>query len=128
MKEVAAFGAGGDGDLSGLLREAESWLDSLAGVLGELEEARLEGADSTGTVRAEVSGAGRLLGLTIDPRRLRDLDHVELAEAVREAIVAAHVAMGERLVEMADGLASPAAPTSGGDPLDSYVQNVLRGD
>ncbi|MEV0591872.1 YbaB/EbfC family nucleoid-associated protein [Nonomuraea cavernae] len=125
MKEVTAFGQGGEGDLPGLLREVESWLGSLTGALEEMREVRLEGTDSTGVVRAEVSGVGRLVGLSIDPRGLRDLDHVELAEAVRAAIVAAHLAMGERLTEVTGGL---AGPTSGDDPLDSHVRNVLRGD
>ncbi|GGO83002.1 YbaB/EbfC family nucleoid-associated protein [Nonomuraea cavernae] len=125
MRELDIFGAGGEGNLSGLLREVGSLLDSLTGALDEMSEARLEGTDSTGAVRAEVSGVGRLLGLSIDPRGLRDLDHVQLAEAVGEAIAAAHVAMGERMTEVTEGL---AAPTTGDDPLDSYIQQVLRGD
>ncbi|WP_162794999.1 YbaB/EbfC family nucleoid-associated protein [Nonomuraea lactucae] len=129
MKHAGAFGAGREGDLSGLLREVNGWVGSLAEALGELKEETVEGADPTGAVRAGVSGTGRLRALSIDPRGLRDLDHVELAEAVQAAIVAAHLAMGERLTELVRGLpGGPDDAGDGGDPLDSFVRHVLRGE
>ncbi|MDF2711913.1 MAG: hypothetical protein K0R62_7565 [Nonomuraea muscovyensis] len=129
MRHVDAFGTGREGDLSGLLAEAGRWAGSLAGALGELEEQRLAGADPSGAVRAEVSGTGRLRALTIDPRGLRDLDHDQLAQAVQEAIVAAHQAMGDRLTEVVEELAGPAAAAGGGeDPLEAHVRDLLRGE
>ena len=35
---------------------------------------------------ATVSGSGRLLRVAIDPRAMRDLDHVEIGQAVHQAI------------------------------------------
>ncbi|TMR96940.1 YbaB/EbfC family nucleoid-associated protein [Nonomuraea basaltis] len=127
MTEINAFAEGREGDVTKLLREVNGWTDALNRTLEELAQERLEGMDGTGAVRARVSGAGgRLLGLTIDPRTMRNLDHVELAQAVMEAVTAARAAMGDRLTEFTTGLGVPAAPESGADPLAPHVQRVLR--
>jgi DNA-binding protein YbaB len=132
MRHVEAFAGGRQDDVDGLLRETDGWARTLAGALGELEEERLAGADPSEVVRAEVSGTGRLRGLSIDPRRLRDLDHVQLAQAVCEAIAAAHLAMGERLTQVVQDLRGQAPDTAGtegaADPLDGHIRNVLRGE
>ncbi|GAA2356586.1 YbaB/EbfC family nucleoid-associated protein [Nonomuraea africana] len=126
MKQVNSFHDGREGDLGGLLREVGEWTGALAGALRDLAEERLSGSDSAEVVRAEVSGEGRLLGLSIDPRGLRDLDHVQLSEAVQEAIVVARIAMGGRLTEVMAELAGPAASAeTGRDPLEPYIKGVL---
>ncbi|MEV4060590.1 YbaB/EbfC family nucleoid-associated protein [Nonomuraea dietziae] len=126
MKDAEAFAQGKIGDLDGLMRELDGWVGSLTAAMGDLDEQRLEGTDPTQTVRAEVAGTGRLLALTIDSQKLRALDHVELAEAVQEAIVAARLAIGERLTDLMRDLAGPQVSTDDGDPLAPYIQNVLR--
>ncbi|MEU4226751.1 YbaB/EbfC family nucleoid-associated protein [Nonomuraea sp. NPDC026600] len=132
MKRVEAFAGGGQDDVDGLLRETDGWARTLAGALGELEQERLAGAEPSEVVRAEVSGTGRLRGLSIDPRGLRDLDHVQLAQAVCAAIAAAHLAMGERLTEVVQDLTGRAPEVAGtedaADPLDGHIRNVLRGE
>ncbi|MGI5283946.1 YbaB/EbfC family nucleoid-associated protein [Nonomuraea polychroma] len=128
MREIDAFAEGREGDLSGLLREVNDWTNTLNGKMNDLARERMEGADADGVVRARVSGAGRLLGLTIDSRGLRELDHVQLAEAVKEAIGAAHAAMGDRLTElMADLPGADALAQAGDDPLAPHIARVLRG-
>jgi DNA-binding protein YbaB len=127
MRHVDSFAGGRQDDVTGLLREADGWARTLAGALGELEEERLAGTDPSEVVRAEVSGTGRLRTLSIDPRGLRDLDHVQLAQAVQEAIVAAHLTMGERLEEVLQGL-SGLGTASAADPLEGHIRNVLRGE
>lgn len=126
MRHVDSFAGGGQDDVTGLLREADGWARTLAGALGELAEERLAGTDPSEVVRAEVSGTGRLRTLSIDPRGLRDLDHVQLAQAVQEAIVAAHRTMGERLEEVVQGLSGLGAASA--DPLEGHIRNVLRGE
>ncbi|TMR07578.1 YbaB/EbfC family nucleoid-associated protein [Nonomuraea turkmeniaca] len=127
MKEIEAFAEGREGDLAGLLREINEWTGTLAGRMNDLAQERLEGTDAGGVVRARVSGAGRLLGLAIDSRGLRGLDNVQLAEAVKEAIGAAHTAMGDRLTElMADLPGADASAQAAGDPLAPHIARVLR--
>ncbi|MFB4282574.1 MULTISPECIES: YbaB/EbfC family nucleoid-associated protein [unclassified Nonomuraea] len=127
MKEINAFAEGREGDLAGLLREINDWTGTLASRMDDLAREHLEGADAGGVVRARVSGAGRLLGLSIDGRGLRDLDHVQLAEAVKEAIGAAHAAMGERLTELTAELSGlEASGRAAQDPLAPHVQRVMR--
>ncbi|TDD12822.1 YbaB/EbfC family DNA-binding protein [Nonomuraea deserti] len=129
MRHADAFSAGRQDDVAGLLRETEGWTGTVTGALGELEAERLAGADPSGTVRAEVSGAGRLRTLSIDPRGLRALDHVQLAQAVREAIVAAHLAMDERLTEVVQTLTGRHPDTAvPADPLAGHIRDVLRGE
>ncbi|TDD14541.1 YbaB/EbfC family nucleoid-associated protein [Nonomuraea diastatica] len=129
MRHVDAFSAGRLDDVAGLLRETDGWARAVTEAVGELEEERLAGADPSGTVRAEVSGAGRLRTLSIDPRGLRALDHVQLARAVREAIVAAHLAMDERLTEVVQTLTRrPSDTTVPADPLAGHIRDVLRGE
>ncbi|HEX4812434.1 MAG TPA: YbaB/EbfC family nucleoid-associated protein [Nonomuraea sp.] len=127
MKEINAFAEGREGDVAGLLREVNAWTGALTSALEELAGERLEGTDAAGVVRARVSGTGRLLGLSIDARGLRGLDHVQLAQAVKEAVGAARVAMGDRLTELTTGLGGPGGLTQdGGDPLAPHIERVLR--
>ncbi|MEV0145035.1 MULTISPECIES: YbaB/EbfC family nucleoid-associated protein [unclassified Nonomuraea] len=131
MRNVEALAGGGPDDLPRLLREADDWAQALTGALDGLEEERLSGIDPSGVVRAEVTGSGRLRGLSIDPRGLRGLDHIQLAQAVQEAIAAAHLAMGERLTEVVQDLTGRTQGTVGADaadPLQGYIHNVLRGE
>ncbi|WP_431893973.1 YbaB/EbfC family nucleoid-associated protein [Nonomuraea sp. bgisy101] len=126
MKDAEAFAQGRVGDLDGLMRELNGWVGSLTAAMGDLAEQRLEGTDPTQTVRAAVTGTGRLLTLSIDTQKLRGLDHVELAEAVQEAIGAARLAIGERVAELMRDVAGAQTSADDSDPLAPYIQNVLR--
>ncbi|MGW0801891.1 YbaB/EbfC family nucleoid-associated protein [Nonomuraea sp. NPDC002799] len=128
MNDVNAFAEGREGDVGGLLRQVNAWSAAMAGRLEDLKRERLEGTDEKGVVRARISGEGRLAGLTIDPRGLRDLDNLQLAQAVMGAIGAAHAAMGERLTELTADLAGPGQQfdPAGGDPLAAHIERVLR--
>ncbi|SDH82496.1 YbaB/EbfC family nucleoid-associated protein [Nonomuraea jiangxiensis] len=127
MKNVRDFAEGREGDVNGLLREVNEWTGALAGAMEGLSREELEGVDETGVVHVKVSGEGRLLRLNIDPRGLRDLDHVQLAAAVKQAIGAAHTAMGDRLTELTAHLTGPQTSVpDGGDPLAPHIERLLR--
>lgn len=121
MSEIGRFASGGEGDLAALLREVNGWTAGLSGTLDELARETFDGTDAGGTVRARISGAGRLLKLDIDAKGLRALDHVELAEAVKEAVGAAHAALGDQLTELTGETSGDAA-----DPLAAHVERVIR--
>ncbi|MEU6425888.1 YbaB/EbfC family nucleoid-associated protein [Microbispora sp. NPDC046973] len=123
MKNTAAFNEGREGDVAGLVREVQGRVGALADLLHGLSEEVVEGTDATGVVVARVTGAGHLLGLTIDPRAMRDLDHVAMSAAIQGAIGAARSETGERLARAMEDFAEPPAP---GDPLAPYVQALLR--
>jgi DNA-binding protein YbaB len=125
MTHSDAFNEGREGDIPGLIREIEGWVDAFAGALRDLEERRLTGADDTGRVAATVSGSGRLLRVAIDPRAMRDLDHVALGQAVLQAVGAARGAMGEGLTETMTTLTG-GRPEPDLDVLDKYFDAVLR--
>ncbi|GIH65687.1 YbaB/EbfC family nucleoid-associated protein [Microbispora siamensis] len=123
MKNTAAFHEGREGDVAGLVREVQGRVGALADLLHGLSEEVIEGTDATGAVVARVTGAGHLLGLTIDPRAMRDLDAVAMSAAVQGAIGAARRGTGERLAKAMEEFAdSPPA----GDPLAPHVQALLR--
>ncbi|MEV4892478.1 YbaB/EbfC family nucleoid-associated protein [Nonomuraea sp. NPDC055795] len=125
MTHGDAFQQGRDGDLAGLIRDFEGWVDAFAGALRELAEQRLTGVDDTGRVEATISGTGRLLRVTIDPRAIRDLGHAELGPAVLQAILAARAAMGEGLEKTMTAL-SGGRPPAEQDVLRPYFDAVLR--
>ncbi|MEV4294867.1 YbaB/EbfC family nucleoid-associated protein [Microbispora rosea] len=139
MRNTAAFNEGREGDVAGLVREVQGRVGALADLLHGLSEEVIEAADATGAVVARVNGAGHLLGLSIDPRAMRDLDHVAMSAAIRGAIGAARSETGERLAMAmegftADSMRDPTADVPGnfagspspGDPLAPYVQALLR--
>ncbi|GAB3886144.1 YbaB/EbfC family nucleoid-associated protein [Microbispora bryophytorum] len=139
MRNTAAFNEGREGDVAGLVREVQGRVGALADLLHGLSEEVVEGSDAAGAVVARVSGAGRLLGLTVDPRAMRDLDHVAMSAAIQGAIGAARSEVGERLAQAMADLAPDLAPRlapgitadSGadpplGDPLAPYVRALLR--
>jgi DNA-binding protein YbaB len=127
VKNVNTFHGGGEGDVAGLLREVDGWVATLTATLRDAEEQRAEGADPSGRVVAKVSGSGRLLGLTIDPRAMRDLDHVAMAEAATQAIDAARVASADHLAEALGELeGAPLSAEAGRDPLEPYIRTLLQ--
>lgn len=126
MKHSEIFNASGGSDLRGMIREAEDLVGVFAGALRELDEQKLTGADATGRVVATVSGSGRLLHVRIDPRAMRDLDHVAVGRAIREAVGAAREAMAECLSEAMGALGGLSQPGPDHDPLGPYFDAILR--
>ncbi|WP_336210919.1 YbaB/EbfC family nucleoid-associated protein [Nonomuraea sp. LPB2021202275-12-8] len=125
MKPLDPFDIGGGEDVLKLVSEVQGWVDSLAGVMRELEEQELTGADETGRVVATVSGSGRLLHLAIAPPAMRDLDHVAIGQAIQDAIGAARAAMGEALTQTMETL-SDGRPWPAEDPFASYFDMILK--
>lgn len=127
MRNTAAFNEGREGDVAGLVREVQGRVGALADLLHGLSEEVVEGTDATGAVTARVTGAGHLLGLRIDPRAMRDLDHVAMSAAIQGAIGAARGATGERLAKaMGDFTSDSGDAPPPGDPLAPYIQALLR--
>ncbi|MFI6451999.1 YbaB/EbfC family nucleoid-associated protein [Streptosporangium amethystogenes] len=127
MTHSDAFNAGREGDLRGVIREVEGFVDAVAGALRELDEQKMTGADSTGRVVATVSGSGRLLSVRIDPRAMRDLDHVAIARVIQEAIGAAREAMAEGMGAMMSALNGGLPdPDPHHDPLAAHFDAILR--
>ncbi|MEV2267742.1 YbaB/EbfC family nucleoid-associated protein [Nonomuraea africana] len=127
MKHTDAFSAGNGEDLPGLFREVERLADAFAGGMREAEERRVTGADGSGRVVATVSGAARLLDVRIDHRAMRDLDHVELSQAVLDAVRAAREAAAEGLTEILGSLnGGRPQPDPEDNPLTGYLDAMLR--
>ncbi|WP_327092409.1 YbaB/EbfC family nucleoid-associated protein [Nonomuraea sp. NBC_01738] len=113
---------GDEGDLERLSHEIERIADAFSGGMRELEEQTVTGADATGQVVATVSGSSHLLKLRIDPRAMRDLDHVELAQAALAAVTAARTAAAEGLDEIMGALNGGLAPA---DPQDNPLARAF---
>ncbi|GLW05018.1 hypothetical protein Misp01_01480 [Microtetraspora sp. NBRC 13810] len=129
MNHTDAFNEGREGDAEGLLREADAWMGAYTETLRELSTEEFTGSDASGRVTARVTGAGRLLGVAIDPRAMRDLDHTAVAAAAVEAVGAARAAMGERLAEAMEEMIDPRSRVDAGhDPLAPYIEAMLRGE
>ncbi|GLW12862.1 hypothetical protein Misp01_79900 [Microtetraspora sp. NBRC 13810] len=127
MKPADAFGAGEGEELQGLFREVERLAAAFAAGTREAEERRVTGADGTGRVVATVAGSARLLQVRIDPRAMRDLDHVELSQAVLDAVGAAREAAAEGLTELLGGLnGGRSQPDSADNPLTRHLDAIVR--
>ncbi|MEU8108964.1 YbaB/EbfC family nucleoid-associated protein [Nonomuraea muscovyensis] len=127
MPHTDAFD-GGDGEgFPELFREVGRLADAFADEMREAEERRVPGADGAGRVVATVSGSARLLHVRVDARAMRDLDHVELGQAVLDAVRAAREAAAQGMTE-AVGRLNGGRPQPGPDdnPLGRYLDAMLR--
>jgi DNA-binding YbaB/EbfC family protein len=109
------FPGGGDQpDLSALINAAQQMQEQLARAQQELAEARIEGSAGSGAVVATVTGAGELVGLTIDPSVIDPAEADLLADlviaAVRDASRAAQDAAASTLGPIATGLPGGGLP------------------
>jgi nucleoid-associated protein EbfC len=126
---VTHIGAGDEEDLLRLSREVERMADTFADGMRELDERKVTGADSSGRVVATVTGSAQLLRVRIDPRAMRDLDHVALSQAVLDAVGAARRAAGEGLDEILGGLnGGRPQPDPEDNPFARYLDAFLRED
>jgi len=102
-------------DLAALLAKAKQMQTRLAEVQRELAQRRIEGSAGGGMVRAEVSGALRVLSISIEPALFASGDHQMLQDLTAAAVNSA-LANAQRLVqeEMQKASAGLGLPLAGG--------------
>ena len=97
-----------EGDMSGLLAQAQAMQEQLLNAQQELAEMQVEGSAGGGLVTATVTGAGELVGLVIKPEALDPEDTETLADlivaAVRDATNKAQAVAASKLGPLAGGL------------------------
>ena len=97
-----------EGDMSGLLAQAQAMQQQLFTAQQELAEARVEGTAGGDLVTATVSGAGELVGLVIKPEAVDAEDTETLADlvlaAVRDANTQAQALTASKLGPLAGGM------------------------
>ncbi len=96
---------GGEGqpDLSGLLAQAQQMQQQLLAAQDELARSEVTGTAGGGLVTATVTGAGEVVGLTIDPSDPEGLADLVLA-AIRDASRAAAELQERAMGPLAGGL------------------------
>ncbi len=97
-----------EGDMSGLLAQAQAMQEQLLNAQQELAELQVEGSAGGGLVTATVTGAGELVGLVIKPEVVDPDDTETLADlivaAVRDATNEAQAVAASKLGPLAGGL------------------------
>ena len=97
-----------EGDMSGLLAQAQAMQEQLINAQQELADMQIEGSAGGGLVTATVSGANELLGLVINPEAVDPSDTETLADlivaAVRDATNKAQAVAASKLGPLAGGL------------------------
>ena len=97
-----------EGDMSGLLAQAQAMQQQLLNAQQELAEMQVEGSAGGGLVTATVTGAGELVGLVIKPEAVDPADTETLADlivaAVRDATNKAQAVATSKLGPLAGGL------------------------
>ena len=97
-----------EGDMSGLMAQAQAMQQQLFTAQQELAETQVEGSAGGGLVMATVTGAGELVGLTIKPEAADPEDTETLADlvlaAVRDATNQAQALAASKLGPLAGGL------------------------
>jgi nucleoid-associated protein EbfC len=97
-----------EGDMSGLLAQAQAMQEQLMNAQQELAELEVEGSAGGGLVTATVTGAGELVGLVIKPEAVDPDDTETLADlimaAVRDATNRAQAVAASKLGPLAGGL------------------------
>jgi DNA-binding YbaB/EbfC family protein len=97
-----------EGDMSGLLAQAQAMQEQLLNAQQELAELQVEGSAGGGLVIATVTGASELVGLVIKPEAV-DPDDTEtlgdlIVAAVRDATNKAQAVAASKLGPLAGGL------------------------
>ena len=97
-----------EGDMSGLLAQAQAMQAQLMQAQQELAEAKVDGTSGGDLVTATVTGAGELVGLVIKPEAIDPDDPETVADlvlaAVRDATTRAQALAAAKLGPMAGGL------------------------
>jgi DNA-binding YbaB/EbfC family protein len=114
---------GGEGqpDLSGLLAQAQQMQQQLLAAQDELARSEVTGTAGGGLVTATVTGAGEVVGLTIDPSAIDPSDPEGLADlvlaAIRDASRAAAELQEQAMGPLAGGLGGLGDLGGPGGPL-----------
>ena len=97
-----------EGDMSGLLAQAQAMQAQLMQAQQELAEAKVDGTSGGDLVTATVTGSGELVGLVIKPEAIDPADPETVADlvlaAVRDATTRAQALAAAKLGPMAGGL------------------------
>jgi DNA-binding YbaB/EbfC family protein len=97
-----------EGDMSGLLAQAQAMQEQLLNAQQELAEMQIEGSAGGDLVTATVTGSGELVGLGIKPEAVDPSDTETLADlivaAVRDATNKAQAVAASKLGPLAGGL------------------------
>jgi DNA-binding YbaB/EbfC family protein len=97
-----------EGDMSGLLAQAQAMQEQLLNAQQELAEMQIEGSAGGDLVTATVTGSGELVGLVIKPDAVDPSDTETLADlivaAVRDATNKAQAVAASKLGPLAGGL------------------------
>jgi nucleoid-associated protein EbfC len=97
-----------EGDMSGLLAQAQAMQEQLINAQQELADMQIEGSAGGGLVTATVTGANELLGLVIKPEAVDPSDTETLADlivaAIRDATNKAQAVAASKLGPLAGGL------------------------
>jgi DNA-binding YbaB/EbfC family protein len=97
-----------EGDMSGLLAQAQAMQEQFLNAQQELADMEVEGSAGGDLVIATVTGAGELLGLEIKPEAVDPSDTETLADlivaAVRDATNKAQAVAASKLGPLAGGL------------------------
>jgi nucleoid-associated protein EbfC len=97
-----------EGDMSGLLAQAQAMQEQFLNAQQELAEMEIEGSAGGDLVTATVTGAGELVGLEIKPEAVDPTDTETLADlivaAVRDATNKAQAVAASKLGPLAGGL------------------------
>jgi DNA-binding YbaB/EbfC family protein len=114
---------GGEGqpDLSGLLAQAQQMQQQLLAAQDALARSEVTGTAGGGLVTATVTGAGEVVGLTIDPSAIDPSDPEGLADlvlaAIRDASRAAAELQEQAMGPLAGGLGGLGDLGGPGGPL-----------
>jgi nucleoid-associated protein EbfC len=97
-----------EGDMSGLLAQAQAMQEQLLNAQQELAEMQIEGSAGGDLVTATVTGSGELVGLVTKPEAVDPSDTETLADlivaAVRDATNKAQAVAASKLGPLAGGL------------------------
>ena len=105
---------GGQPNMQALMKQAQKMQAQLAAAQEELAETEVTGSAGGGLVTARVTGAGEVVGISIDPKAV-DPDDVESLEdlvvaALRDASATAQALAAEKMGPLTGGLGGLGLP------------------
>jgi len=97
------------GNIAGLLQQAQKMQQEMQKAQEELASLEVTGQSGGGMVEVRMNGKHAVLGVTIDPSLLDDVEMLEdlLAAAVNDAVNRVEEAVRERMAGMTQGINLP---------------------